>query len=102
MKPTQTLKVFTLKKLYLLHWRNELTSVYYFYMHTLVAVVSFLMLLPLGYFNLFTLTTTSVRYDNLCPALNAYCYFNFNITTAIKANSVGFIYLRGLSQSNKR
>jgi LEM3 (ligand-effect modulator 3) family / CDC50 family len=98
--PPRKTKIISLRKMAFIKWNNTMKAKNYMKMHMIVALLSLTGLLPLIYQS-FNLQSFWWRYDDQCAGQKT-CFFTVNILQEVPANSIGFIYLKGFTQANRK
>lgn len=98
--PKPKARIVSLKKMALIKWTNSMKAKNYMKMHMVVAVLSLIGMSPLIYQS-FHLQSFWWRYDNQCAGQKT-CFFTVVLNETIPENSIGFIYLKGFSQANRK
>ena len=97
---TSQAKVVSLKKMAYIKWNHSMKAKSYMKMHMLIALFSLIGMTPLIYQSA-TLHSFWWRYDDQCAGQKT-CFFTVMLNESVPAQSIGFIYLKGFSQANRR
>lgn len=87
-------------------WTHAMTSYSYMWMHLTVgtllspAILSLASVVTLT-ISYWPLNTFQWRYDDICKK-EAECFFKVHLDKPISKSSIGFIYLKGFSQADKK